>query len=323
MNQIRVKKTLQPIEKNEYIYFGWGNPKLERRISNTEENKNLIKKLDAGQNDFLINSEEKKVIAEWKNLGLLTLNQYEDTRYSRNINFFEWIDVSSETDHRLYQEKLKKSTVLIVGLGGIGGTLSEILVRLGVGNFILIDFDVVEESNLTRQSVYTSQSVGIKKIFECKSYLENLVDEVSIITEDKEIKTKNDLEDIFCKYNFDIAICCADKPRIEIDYWFDDIAHKYNKKYIIGSYASTVVNYVCIKPGDTLSLREFYGENMIDTDSILGESPMGIIAPVSYMSAALIANKVFQELTKLNIVNEAIQIDLLDWSVYKYELERT
>lgn len=61
-------------------------------------------------------------------------------------------------------ELIKTKTILVVGIGGVGGSLVEALVRSGVSNIIIVDFDVVEESNLNRQRVATLSSIGRKKI---------------------------------------------------------------------------------------------------------------------------------------------------------------
>jgi len=62
-----------------------------------------------------------------------------------------------------FQEKLKSSHVIIVGLGGAGGYCVECLARAGVGNLTIIDFDTVSESNINRQIIALNSTVGEKK----------------------------------------------------------------------------------------------------------------------------------------------------------------
>ena len=61
------------------------------------------------------------------------------------------------------QIKLLRSTVAIVGLGGLGGYVAEALARMGVGRLILIDGDVFEEHNLNRQILSTEAGLGTRK----------------------------------------------------------------------------------------------------------------------------------------------------------------
>lgn len=61
-------------------------------------------------------------------------------------------------------KKLKKSTVAIFGIGGVGSYVLEGLARIGVGNFILVDRDEVSLSNINRQIIATTKTVGRKKV---------------------------------------------------------------------------------------------------------------------------------------------------------------
>lgn len=60
--------------------------------------------------------------------------------------------------------KLRNSTVLVVGIGGVGGTCFEALVRSGVKQIIIIDKDVVDVTNLNRQILFTSEDIGKTKV---------------------------------------------------------------------------------------------------------------------------------------------------------------
>lgn len=82
----------------------------------------------------------------------VTLSDNELMRYSRQILLPSW-DISS-------QERLKASTVVMLGAGGLGCPVSETLARAGVGAIHLIDDDVIEPSNLQRQTLFTVEDVG-------------------------------------------------------------------------------------------------------------------------------------------------------------------
>lgn len=64
--------------------------------------------------------------------------------------------------------KLKNSKVLIVGLGGVGGMALEMLIRSGIENLIIIDYDDFEESNINRQLLCTQKNIGKHKTDEAK-----------------------------------------------------------------------------------------------------------------------------------------------------------
>lgn len=61
-------------------------------------------------------------------------------------------------------EKLKNSKVAIFGIGGVGSYTVEALVRAGIQNFVLVDKDVVDETNLNRQIIATTKTIGKPKV---------------------------------------------------------------------------------------------------------------------------------------------------------------
>ena len=85
-------------------------------------------------------------------------------------------------------DSFKDKVILVAGLGGVGGTALEALVRSGFMNFVLIDFDTVDESNLNRQILYTSKDVGRSKIEVAKERILSIVPNLNVQT----ISTKLD-----------------------------------------------------------------------------------------------------------------------------------
>lgn len=78
------------------------------------------------------------------------------------------------------QLMLQSSTVGIVGCGGLGGFLAEELARIGVGHLILIDGDVIEESNLNRQLFALEENVGVPKAKAAKDRLQKVNSETVV-----------------------------------------------------------------------------------------------------------------------------------------------
>lgn len=95
------------------------------------------------------------------------------------------------------------------------------------------------------------------------------------------------------------------------------------KSFIAGSCMSTTINYAYINPKRTMNLSDFYGDNMINDDSILDKkAPSSIITPISFMASGMISYKVFSELTGLGNMKDIIQINLLAWEVYNFEITK-
>lgn len=69
------------------------------------------------------------------------------------------------------QQIITKARILVVGVGALGSTAAELLCRAGVGELTLCDYDIVEESNLQRQSLYTTEDIGRLKVEAAKEHL--------------------------------------------------------------------------------------------------------------------------------------------------------
>lgn len=111
------------------------------------------------------------------------LNQEEILRYSRHL-LIPQVGLKG-------QEKLKNASVLIVGTGGLGSPISLYLAAAGIGKIGLVDFDVVEESNLQRQVIHTTRKVGLPKVDSAKHFLEDLNPFIEIKTFNETITAEN------------------------------------------------------------------------------------------------------------------------------------
>ena len=80
----------------------------------------------------------------------------------------------------LGQEKIKNSKILIVGIGGLGCPVADLLTRAGVGLIGIIDYDKVNLSNIHRQTLFSAQDVGKYKVKIAKKKLNLINKEVKI-----------------------------------------------------------------------------------------------------------------------------------------------
>lgn len=76
-------------------------------------------------------------------------------------------------------EEFAQKTILIVGVGGVGSVLAEMLVRCGIGKLILYDYDKVELANMNRM-FFTPDQVGLSKVEAAKDTLLKINDNVEI-----------------------------------------------------------------------------------------------------------------------------------------------
>lgn len=127
------------------------------------------------------------------------MNDNQLLRYSRHILLPQ---ISYEG-----QEKLVKSHALIVGAGGLGSPVALYLAASGVGTITICDFDVVDLTNLQRQIIHTTQSVGINKAVSAQQTIYEINPEVMVQT----IQQKS-TEDEFAALvaQADVVIDCSD-----------------------------------------------------------------------------------------------------------------
>ena len=77
-------------------------------------------------------------------------------------------------------EKLKNARVAVIGLGGVGGAAAEAVLRAGVGNLLLVDGDTVDETNINRQLLATTETVGLDKIEAARLRFEKIAPDCSV-----------------------------------------------------------------------------------------------------------------------------------------------
>ena len=105
-------------------------------------------------------------------------------------------------------EKLKKAKVCILGLGGLGSNVAILLARAGIGHLKLVDFDIVEASNLNRQQ-YRISHIGMKKTEAIKTIIKEINSFVEIEVLNKKVERENILSVVgdveFVVEAFDVA----------------------------------------------------------------------------------------------------------------------
>src|SRR6202045_4075988 len=116
----------------------------------------------------------------------LTLNNDEILRYSRHLIMPE---VGMEG-----QQKLKAAKVLCIGAGGLGSPLALYLTAAGVGTLGIVDFDVVDYTNLQRQIIHTTADVGRKKLDSAADKLKAINPFLNLRTFDTKLTSANALE---------------------------------------------------------------------------------------------------------------------------------
>lgn len=113
-------------------------------------------------------------------------------------------------------QKLKESNVLIFGLGGVGGYAVEALVRAGVGKISVVDFDTIDVTNVNRQIIATTKTIGKDKVQVVKERMLDINPDIKIKTF-KEKYSRETRELFFREEKYDYIIDAIDLITSKLD----------------------------------------------------------------------------------------------------------
>jgi len=165
-------------------------------------------------------------------------------RYARNRKTLAFSD----------QIRLLDSAVCVVGLGGLGGQVAEMLARMGIGALRLIDGDRFEESNLNRQLFCTEASVSDPKATCAARRITEVNSSVSVTARAAYVDGSNGVDFL---ENVDVVVDCLDD--ITVRFILEQGARHHDVPLVSAAVAGTSGHVTTIYPGDE-GLKLIYGE---------------------------------------------------------------
>lgn len=254
-------------------------------------------------------------------------------KFRRVVHFLA--DFSKSHKHLLsLWNRLKNSTVLIVGLGGVGSWVACNLVQSGIRNLILMDGDSVEISNLHRQFGYKECDIGKLKADVLDKRLKEYNDQINVIKSYKFLD-ETSLND-FNNLKIDLIINCADKPNVDTtSVWIGEYAMRRNIPHIVGGgynlhlslIGQTVIPFqsACVKCFE-MQLKEM---NKIDTTRVkklsVKNRKVGSFGPMCSMIASMIgmeAIKILSGCTMPANLNRRGEFDINTMNITYHEFFR-
>lgn len=151
------------------------------------------------------------------------LTNDEITRYSRQLILPDFGGIQS-------QLKLKNTSFLIVGAGGLGCPAGQYLASAGAGTIGIVDYDDVEKNNLHRQILHTEQTIGIPKVLSAKIAMQRINSAVKVNTYQCQMSSENSLEII---EEYDVILDCSDN--VATRYLLNDACVMKGKPLVSGS----------------------------------------------------------------------------------------
>ena len=218
------------------------------------------------------------------------------------------------------QKKIMSSKVLIVGVGGLGCPAAENLVSAGIGTIGLIDNDIVNLSNIHRQTLFNSKDIKKTKV----SVAANKLRKINPITKIKTYKLRlneNNIDKII--KNYEIIIDGSDNFKTK--FLINDCCMKLKKKLVTGAISKFDGHVFAFdfKNKQTASLKNFYQEKEV-SDDILNCEFEGVLGTTASIVGTTQANEALKMLMEIgqNLKNEILIIDLLNLNFRKVKFKK-
>ena len=203
------------------------------------------------------------------------------------------------------QNTLLKSSVLIIGAGGLGSIASIYLTTSGIGQITVVDFDTIDESNLPRQILFKADDLGKNKALITKKRLIEYNSEAIINSIDKKL-SEDEMNKVIS--HVDIVIDATDD--LESRLMINKICYNIKKPLIVGAairYEGHVLKLNNTKDNNSC-LNCLYSSSDENLENCEGN---GIMSPVAGMIGSMMANECIKTLIGINN-NEENTISIFD-----------
>ena len=212
------------------------------------------------------------------------------------------------------QKKIINSKVLIVGAGGLGSPIADLLARSGIGLIGVMDFDKVSLSNIHRQTLFTTEDVGKFKVKVLKKKLNLINKEVNVKIYNKKAEDKN-LKKIINKY--DIVVDGSDNFKTK--FLLNKFSLKLKKKLIVGAiskFDGHIFTFDFNKK-NTPCLKCFYQTE--PHDEFLNCESEGILGSTANIVGGLQVNEVLKTILAIgkNLKSNILILDFLNLNFRK------
>ena len=212
------------------------------------------------------------------------------------------------------QKKIINSKVLIVGVGGLGCPIADLLARAGIGLIGVIDFDKVSLSNIHRQTLYTTKDIGKFKVNVIKKKLNLINKEVRVKIYNKKADDKN-LKKIIKKY--DIVVDGSDNFKTK--FLLNKYSLEFKKKLIVGAiskFDGHIFSFNFNKK-KMPCLRCFYQSE--PSDQFLNCESEGILGSTANIVGGIQANEVLKTILGIenNLKSNIFILDFLNLNFRK------
>jgi molybdopterin/thiamine biosynthesis adenylyltransferase len=173
------------------------------------------------------------------------MSRWQQERYFTNLVFFQSFATLALSKEEM-QQRLLDADVLVLGVGGVGSMVLMHLVGAGVGKFTILDHDVVEERNFSRQFVYRHADIGRAKVERAREWVNEYSPGTKVRAVNQEITSWQDVAELLD--GTDLVIAAMDTPRFLIASWVNRACVAAGVPYVHGGMG-VQSGYASVDPG--------------------------------------------------------------------------
>lgn len=212
------------------------------------------------------------------------------------------------------QQRLRDSSALVVGAGGLGSPLLYYLTAAGVGRLGIIDYDSVSLSNLQRQILFTESDLGFNKAERACHRLSSLNSQTKLDIHALPL-TEENAEQIIAPY--DIVIDATDN--LKTRYIIDSVARSLHKPYLYGAVDGFVGQCSLFHHQGSGGYRDLFSEYDEVTDSL----PIGVVGATAGTLGSIMAAEAIKVLLGLqsSLAGTLLRFDLLHLDFMRIDLK--
>lgn len=306
---------------------------------------NIISSLDGTKTIDEISKEHnvkkvdlEKLLNYLSNKGILdnteNKNDFLDyEKFRRTIHFIAEYSTSHGNLIEMWNN-ICESRVFVVGLGAVGSWVACNLAQSGVRNFILMDPDIIDHTNIHRQFAYTERDLGRYKTDVIEERIKGYNAQIEVIKRQCMLD-ENTLAE-FNDQKIDLVINCADKPNVDTtSLWIGEYAMKNNIPHIIGGGYNLHLSLIgqTVIPGKTACVncfrKKLEEDNKIDSQKVkklaVKNRKVGSFGPMCSIIASMVGMEAIKILTKKinpSNINRRGELDIYTMDIQYKEYAR-
>lgn len=242
-----------------------------------------------------------------------------NTLSNRNVQTY----LEEYTNSLISMDTLKNKKIFIIGLGGIGSEIITHLVGNGIKKITILDFDVVDATNLNRQYLFRNRDITKNKVDLVANQIKEKDPTIIVSKHNKFIDNSNDILNIILKEKIDMVVCAADTPFLDIRMYILDACIKTSTPCIFGGLNIKTGQYgpTFIK---TSKMKKYYKKlKTLKENIICNNVNKASFGPTNTIISAYMSIDIIMTLLEknkyINSLNKIKKIDFITRNDYEEE----